>query len=229
MVFNETYTNYAIGALHPDGSIYQAVQSKKGGVSQLVIRRRNVDGTYTELKRYRSGVDFRGIPGISQAIPMPDGSIYVSTCAGAGDAVVQFEDVLPNACPPFSPGATYQYSVSAEDRQARHMAQAAVQTAQRAEATAEKAEDAVNVNGDNVERRIGEVVEAARNNMSGAGIDAARILRIVSDDLVSTAGTLRHALWPKVQAMVADSIYAQLKNAGSPLINVIKQGGKVIS
>jgi len=224
MVFNESYTNYAIGVAHPDGAIYQAVQSKHGGVPQLVIRRRNPDGTYHELKRYKSGVDFRGIPGISQAIPLPDGSVYVSTCAGAGDAVVQFEDILPDACPPFTPGATYQYTVSAHDQVARQNAVAAIQRAQRAEQTAEKAKDDVKVNGTNVERRIDAVVASAQKAMSGMALDPKRLLQIVVDDIKNPNGMVRGALWP----LVADAIYAQLRNAASPLINVIKQGGRVI-
>src|SRR5687767_11504322 len=132
LVFFDGYTNYGLGAPHPNGTVYFAVQAN-GKQRRVIVFRREINGQYNEVERYTEGVDFHGTVGICQAIPQPDGGVLVTFPATYQNNVGLYEDVIPNACPRFSPNAVYNYPASAEDRVARQASEAAVQTAQRAE------------------------------------------------------------------------------------------------
>jgi hypothetical protein len=155
----------------------------------------------------------------------PDGSLKARIPAGKPKSdgyCGLYIDIIPNACPAWTPQGTWPLTVAATDDTARRLALGAQQRADGAAATAN---DAGNAAGD-VLKRVKAVEKAI--SAGGSSISPDQVLKTVSDDIASDTGALRHALFPRVAQMVKDIIYLMLKDAASPLINVIKQGGKVI-
>ena len=202
------YTNYGLGALHPDGSVYAAVQYNNGP-RQILIRKRSATGQWSTLKTYQAGREFPTVAGIAQAIPLPGGSLLVLIPIERNGQVRQAEEELPGLCPPFSPGMIYQYAVSAEDRIARQQAAAANQVATRAEQAAAQAKRDVASNGAKVEARINEVVELAKKTITGMKPSAEQVLTVVNAQL-NDASALAAFVWQKAR----DASYAHLKEHG---------------
>jgi hypothetical protein len=206
LVYADGYTNYGLGAPHPNGTVYFAVQAN-GKQRKVIILRRNLNGTHTEVKRYTQGVDFQGTAGICQAIPMPDGAVLVSFPATYADNVARYEDTIPNGCPPFTPSAIYQYPASAVDTVARQNSEAAVQTAQRAERNSTEAKADVKTNGAKVEARIAEVVTAAQKAIAGMSVQA---VVIALKGQLNNTSDLAAFIWSKAR----DASYLHLKETG---------------
>lgn len=144
----------------------------------------------------------------------PDGSVLLNHTFGGSDGLCDWQvEILPNVCAPFTPTGTWPLTVSATDDQARRVAQGAQQQAAAALAKANEADD---------------TAEEALKKAGKGGLTGDQVLQIVSDDIANNQGRLRHALWPRILTMVADAIYVQLKDAASPLINTIRNGGQVV-
>ena len=206
-IFDGGYTNYGLGDVHPNGTVFAAFQNKVGTTWRIEVRQRppGTTGEWPLVRAYSSGVDFHGAPGISQCFCLPDGSVLLTTTLG--DVNTQgsqdpYEDVIYGAAPAFTPQAAYTYSVSAHDTTARNASQAAVEAAQRAERMANQAKADVKTNGAAVERRINEVAEFAKRTIAGMQPSAAAIEAQLND-----ASKLAAFVWQKAR----DASYLHLK------------------
>lgn len=226
-------------SLHPDGHSYVLLKRDVPG-SAILLYEQDWNGMPTRLiKLWAKAGDLKtitsnvvkeeraaGRPGTfpteavdgpiasPSLICRPDGSILLNHVFGGGrdDGYTDWQvEILPNVCAPFTYHGTWPLTVSATDDQARRLATSAQGTAERAASMAAAADD-----------EAGEAMKRVK------AIVQPDILKVVSDDITSDQGRLRHALWPRVLAMVADAIYVQLKDAASPLINTIRNGGQVI-
>lgn len=146
----------------------------------------------------------------------PDGSIRMLHTFGGGDGYtdLSYEDI-PGVYEPWTPTGTWPLTVSATDTDARKAAQGA---RDRADVAARMADSAQGT-ADTAKSRVDALAKAGTGGVT---------LKAISDDIASDTGTLRHALFPRVQRIVADVVYLMLKDKDSPLINVIRQGGRVI-
>jgi hypothetical protein len=204
---NDGYTQHNAVAVHPNGTIIFAVRyNAEGGNNrvQLLVRALEPGGAMRELRVYREGVDFFGAMGDCHAACLPDGSLVVSLAVGVPNKNVQAAyDILPNVLPAFTPSATYQYPVSANDGEARRLAQEAKEASQRAEQVARRSEQQVTQNGRDVEAKakaaISQAVQDAQQAL-GSALSADRIAEIA---------------WTKA----IQAIYAQAMDDQSPLIN----------
>jgi len=145
-----------------------------------------------------------------------DGSLMITTNAGNGSGKNEIRDATayyPASVTgwPTATGAPIQ-RVEMIDQSARDQLKAFSGAVTNA---VTKATDAANAASD-IKRTVKTEVT---NAMKGVAIKAADIAV-----LVSQAGPVRDALWK----LVGELIYAQLRDKTSPLINVIKQGGRVI-
>ncbi len=149
----------------------------------------------------------------------PNGSLEIDLTPGGGDGLCDWViDEIPGACAPFTYDGEWPITVSATDDQARR---AVLAMTSAIDATRREANSAKDIGNDALKR-----VKALEKK--GSGLDVPAMLKAVSDDIASDTGVLRHALWPRVLKMVGDALYLQLRDAASPLINVIKQGGRPI-
>lgn len=222
-------------SLHPNGNAYVLLKRDMPGGSVILLEQAWNGAISRIIKVWASKGDFNTIINTIKAeekaagrrqdfltqqvdrpisspslVVRPDGSILLNHTFGGGDGLCDWSvEILPNVCTPFTHQGTWPLTVSATDDVARRAAQAAHDRANVAYSTADAAKDAAKKAAD----------------QAGKSVD---VLKIVSDDIANDQGRLRHALWPRVQKIVADVIYLMLKDAASPLINVIKQGGHVI-
>jgi hypothetical protein len=216
------YTGQLTVTAHPDGSTYWAIRRDRDNQGTgpqgktLEIRQRRPDGSWRDVRTYVGGRDFNGAIGACSLACLPDGSLIIGISAGIPEqnAVAQL-DVIPAGCAPYNIAAMqYTYQVSANDAVARQQAQAALETAQRAERAAKDAMSQVKEDGANVERKaLAEIaaakagLQAAIANAPGSGITEQRVKDIA---------------WP----LIADRIYAELNNPQAPLTNTIAQQAK---
>lgn len=148
-----------------------------------------------------------------------DGTLEIDLTPGGSDGLCDWViDEIPNACAPFTYDGEWPITVSATDDQARRGIDAALSQIESLKRDINNGKDIAN-----------DALKRVKNlEKAGAGLNKDAVLQLVSDDLANDNGRLRHALWPRVLKMVGDALYLQLKDAASPLINVIRQGGKVI-
>lgn len=122
-----------------------------------------------------------------------------------------------------------QFTSGIEDAFARQqiaaISQAVNNATSKAADAASKANEMTKLVKDEVKKAVGKAT---------GGLDENAVLKIVSDDLAAKdgagnySGRLRHALFPLVEMITDNRVFLMLKNAASPLINVIKQGGRPI-
>lgn len=210
----------------------RATRVNKGGDPQARIEIYDIAGnTWLEFDNYskkRGDYDYNA--GDAAVAAGDDGSCMFIISAGDGTGKGEIRDgwaYYPSTATgwPAADGRTpVQFTSATEDAFARQqiaaIAQSAANAAVKAEQAHGRANDMIKLVKDEVKKAVGKVT---------GGLDVRSVLQAVSDDLASDTGIIRHALWPRVQKMLADGMYLMLKDASSPLINVIRQGGQVIT
>lgn len=190
------HITFARTKIHPNGTPYLLFAQVEINPRRVVLVKRKPDGGFDLVWEFKQNTPpFTSHPGDGDFAFLPEGGVYIAmpfSVKAMGDKTALFEEVLPNASPPFADNAHYTVNI-VEDHIARNDAKAAIQHGQRAELLGKQALDRAREDGATNERTLREVGEELK-------------------------GSMEDIAWSKA----ADRIYHEIKQAGAPLPSTIR-------
>lgn len=197
---------------------------------RIVEYNRQTD-SYREIKKYENGEPM----GPAAIACLGDGSLYVGLCWGLDDGSVVFaDDIIPDACPPFTAAGAWTTTQFAVDADARRIAGDATKNASAALSRTQAIDKKLDATFTDLRAKVTKDVLASLGG-SGLKLDDPALLKLIWDKAgdriyaeINPAdgnnSSLEHRIWD----IGGDRIYAEATNESSPLSNVVVQRIKAV-
>ena len=220
------YTQSVQLARHPDVTLVIGYRHNVEGAtrekSRYIIRALRPDGQWLEIADYVSDRDFVGALGDCDIEMLPDDRVAVGLAAGKANKNVQAAlDFISGKLPPFSADASYNYSVSAIDAEARRIAQEAQHAAQDATRAASETLRAVQEAGRKAKQAAKAEVSAFIRQQQGTAVNAAPIEATAwskaGDRNYAEAMNDQSPLMTRVWQKIGDRVYSEAMNDHSAI------------
>ena len=156
-----------------------------------------------------------------------DGSLYVGLCWGLGDGDVVFaDDIIPDACPPFTAAGAWTTTQFVVDADARRIAGDASKNASAALSRTQATAKQLDATFTDLRSKVAKDVLASLDG-SGLKLDDPALLNLIWSkagdrlyaEISNNDSPINHRIWDKA----GDRIFAEAMNDKSPLMNVVLQ------
>ena len=230
---DERYVGAVAAAGHPafPHLVYVAFRrderDSKGFRKVHIVEYNRQTDSYRDIKRYDNGEPM----GPASIAVLGDGSLWVGLCWGLDDASVVFaDDIIPDACPPFTTAGAWTTIQNAQDVDARRIAGDALKNAATALDRTQDTAKKLDATFSDLRVKVTKDVLTAMSGSSGIKLDDPALLNLIwskagdrlyaeIDPKNGNDSPLEHRIWDEA----GDRIYAEATNDKSPLINVVLQ------